>query len=187
MTGSETKKNPLPFLALFHFLFSCNVLWCSSSLDLVKRSSGVAWQQPSAALSLQSPCSAVRLPPQHCQAFLFFLHGSTFPSALPIFVHLFQQSFFIILSSVCSLTGYFQLRIACQILASWAPAVISFVFVSGWRMTAQSPRVHQHPLNYFLLTEGILATASLWYHFHECQVMSMSFFPIFLFNFTSQL
>lgn len=65
------------------FSFPCNVLWCSSSLDLVKRSSGVAWQQPSAALSFQSPCSAVRLPPESCQDFPLFLHRSTFPSALP--------------------------------------------------------------------------------------------------------
>lgn len=62
----------------FHFLFPCNVLWCSPSLDLVKRSSGVAWQQPSAALSFQSPCSAIRLPPESRQDFPLFLHGSTF-------------------------------------------------------------------------------------------------------------
>lgn len=68
---------------LLLFSFPCNVSWCSSSLDLVKRSSGVAWQQPSAALSFQSPCSAVRLPPESCQDFPLFLPHSTFPSALP--------------------------------------------------------------------------------------------------------
>lgn len=110
MTHSETlkkKKTTTPsFLALFHFLFPCNVLWCSSSLDLVKRSSGVAWQQPSVALSLQSPRSAVRLPPECCQVFLFFLHGSTLPSALPIFVHLFQH-FFLISSSAMLINRLF--------------------------------------------------------------------------------
>ena len=77
---------------LFLFSFPCNVLWCSSSLDLVKRSYGVAWQQPSAALSFQSPCSAVRLPPESCQDFPLFLHRSTFLSALPNNSHIWSHS-----------------------------------------------------------------------------------------------
>lgn len=72
-----------PSLTPLSLSFLCNVLQCRSSLDLVKWHTGVAWQQPSAALSFQSPCSAVRLPPESCQDFPLFLHRSNFPSALP--------------------------------------------------------------------------------------------------------
>lgn len=72
----------LPASTRLALSFGCNVSCCSSSVDLVKRSSGVAWQQSSAALSLQSLCSAVRLPLESCQDFLLFLHRSTFSSAL---------------------------------------------------------------------------------------------------------
>lgn len=119
MTGSKTqkkkkthKKNSLLPCSLPFLPPPCNVLWCSSSLDLVKRSFGVAWQQPSAALSLQSPRSAVRLPPERCQGFLFFLHGRAFPSALPIFVHLFQLSFF-----------FFYQPLVCLFINSLFPTV----------------------------------------------------------------
>ena len=135
----------LPPSPLSLFSFPCNVLRCSSSLDLVKRSSGVAWQQPSAALSFQSPCSAVRLPPESCQDFPLFLHRSTFPSALPnnsnilshstLRVSPLPSSFFFPPRAVYSLTGYFHPRVACQSLVSSALGVICLVFVSICWMT----------------------------------------------------
>lgn len=164
-----------PPFPLSHFLFPCNVLWWSSSLDLVKRSSGVAWQQPSAALSFQSPCSAVRLPPESRQDFPLFLHGSTFPSALPnnsnILSHstlrasLLQSSFFTP-SAVYSLTGDFHPRVACQSLVSSALGIICCVFVSICWMTAQAPLCHQLRPNYFLLTNSIFTSAPHWLHYH---------------------
>lgn len=84
MTRNTLKQNKKKqklnaFLMLFYFSFPCVVLWCSPSLDLVKQSSGVAWQQPSVVLFLQFPYSAIRLPPKRCQVSPFFLHGSAFP------------------------------------------------------------------------------------------------------------
>lgn len=124
MTGRGAwakKKNPEPNAALPSlfslFLFPCNVLQCSSSLDLVKRSSGVAWQEPSAALSLQSPSSAVRLPlekpsrlstlsawqhfsPQHCLTIAIFYHTACFIDLLCRLHFSFLFFFFLLASSL---------------------------------------------------------------------------------------
>lgn len=100
----------------------------------------VVWpEQPSAALSFQSPCSAVRLPPESCQDFPLFLHGNTFPSTLAnnsnilshstLGVSLLPPSFFTP-SAVYSLAGYFHPRVACQSLVSSALGIICFVFDS---------------------------------------------------------
>lgn len=160
------------------FSFPCNVLWCSSSLDLVKRSSGVAWQQPSAALSFQSPCSAVRLPPESCQDFPLFLHRSTFPSALPNNSNILSHSMlrvsplpssFFPLSAVYSLTGYFHPRVACQSLVSSALGIICLVFVSICLNDSISPTMSSTPSQLFLLTNSILTSAPHWLHYHMLQ------------------
>lgn len=63
-------------ISYFPAIYGAAHLWTSLNGALV-------WpEQPSAALSFQSPCSGVRLPPESCQDFPLFLHGNTFPSIL---------------------------------------------------------------------------------------------------------
>lgn len=167
MTGSETKKPHSPSLlsSISYFPVMC----CGAAHLWTLLNAALVW--PDSSLLLHFP-SNLPVQPSDChrnavKPFYSFCMAALFPQHCQYLCISSNSPFFIILSSVCSLTGYFQLRIACQISASWAPAVISLVFVSGWWMTAQSSRVHQHLLNYFLLTEGVFATASLWYHLHE--------------------
>ena len=157
---SARPPSPLSLLS-----FPCNMFRCSSSLDLVKRSSGVAWQQPSAALSLQSPCSAVRLPPESCQDFPLFLHRSTFPSALPNNSNILSHSTLRVSplpssfppsSAVYSLTGYFHPRVACQSPVCSALGIMGLVFVSICWMTPRDPQCHQLYPNYILLSNSSL-------------------------------
>lgn len=164
-----------PPFPLSHFLFPCDVLWWSSSLDLVKRSSGVAWQQPSAALSFQSPCSAVRLPPESRQDFPLFLHGSTFPLALPnngnilshstLRVSLLQSSFFYPLR--CLFINKLFPPTRCMSKLGFLSSRHN-MFCLCWHLLNDSitPPCHQLRPNYFLLTNSIFTSAPHWLHYH---------------------
>lgn len=119
MTGSETlKKGQQHTPSLLSSISYFPVMCCGAAHLWTLLNGALLW--PDSSLLLHFPsnlCSAFRLPPKRCQVFLFFLHGSTFASALPIFVHLFQYFFKIILWSVLFIKRLFSfgMRITCQI------------------------------------------------------------------------
>lgn len=131
MTGSETKKPHSPSLlsSISYFPVMC----CGAAHLWTLLNAALVW--PDSSLLLHFP-SNLPVQPSDChrnavKPFYSFCMAALFPQHCQYLCISSNSPFFIILSSVCSLTGYFQLRIACQISASWAPAVISLVFVSG--------------------------------------------------------
>lgn len=179
--GRLKKKSSL-FSSIPYFpLMCCGVSYCWTLLN-----AALVW--PDSSLLLHFP-SNLPAQPSDChrnavKSFYSFCMAALFPQHCQYLCISSNTPFFLSsTASVCSLTGYFQSRMSnLDFLGSCCNKVLSLLVADEWQNNP--PRVHQHLLNYFLLTDDLISF--LWMS-GQSLLTCWSNVIIFLFKFTSQL